>query len=213
MEIAVKIFQSLFYVIASTIAILTYLKAKDGLLNSVNTEYQKKVMEKLAQLSEEIVGEFDFSSKNHHSKDLTFGELVSRVNRFAKENKEEMLAGNLKFIGTPATEQMIVGLTKPSLIETDPFIPSGIRAKLTSFYKMKYEETYSVYREVILEYQNALENGDSIWWRNIDSAPGILRNRVNDILDNRGIGLSKLKDFAHEIRNDIKKYYDNFNPI
>ena len=45
MDIAVKIFQSLFYIIASTVAILTYLKAKDGLLNSVNTEYQKKVME------------------------------------------------------------------------------------------------------------------------------------------------------------------------
>ena len=67
MDIAVKIFQSLFYIIASTVAIMTYLKAKDGLLNSVNTEYQKKVMEKLTQLSEEIIDEFDFSSETHHS--------------------------------------------------------------------------------------------------------------------------------------------------
>lgn len=213
MDIAVKIFQSLFYIIASTVAILTYLKAKDGLLNSVNTEYQKKVMEKLTQLSEEIIGEFDYSSETHHSKDNTFGELISRVNSFARKNKEELLSGDLKFMGTPATEKMIVGLTMPSLIDTDPFIPSSIRTKLASFYKMKHEETYSVYREVILEYQNALEKGDSIWWRNIDDAPGILRNKVNEILDKKGIGLSQLEIFAHEIRNDIKKYYDSFNPI
>ena len=39
-----KVTQVLFFGIAGTVAILTYRKAKDGLLNTVNTEYQKKVI-------------------------------------------------------------------------------------------------------------------------------------------------------------------------
>ncbi len=39
-----KVTQIAFYVAAGVVAILTYLKAKRGLLNTVNTEYQKKVV-------------------------------------------------------------------------------------------------------------------------------------------------------------------------
>jgi len=39
-----KVTQILFFGIAGTVAILTYRKAKDGLLNTVNTEYQKKAI-------------------------------------------------------------------------------------------------------------------------------------------------------------------------
>lgn len=42
MDLIESIFRTIFYVIASIIAILTFIKAKNGLLNSVNTECQKK---------------------------------------------------------------------------------------------------------------------------------------------------------------------------
>jgi len=39
--------QIAFYIVGGTVAVLTYIKAKNGLLNTVNTENHKKVIEKL----------------------------------------------------------------------------------------------------------------------------------------------------------------------
>jgi len=58
METTLKLIQMGFYAVASTIAILTYLKAKNGLLNTVNTEYHKKVIDRLVALSDEVFKEF-----------------------------------------------------------------------------------------------------------------------------------------------------------
>ena len=49
-----KATQILFYVVAGTVAVLTYRKAKDTLLNTVNTEYQKKVIGRLEELAKEL---------------------------------------------------------------------------------------------------------------------------------------------------------------
>ena len=59
-----KVTQILFFGIAATVAILTYRKAKDGLLNTVNTEYQKKVINRLDELAKELGSEFDSKSPN-----------------------------------------------------------------------------------------------------------------------------------------------------
>ena len=60
-----KIVQIAFYAIASIVAILTYRAARRGLLNTVNTEYQKRVMDRLQKLSEDLYSEFDPSSPAH----------------------------------------------------------------------------------------------------------------------------------------------------
>lgn len=44
LDTLLKVAQISFYLIASTIAILTYIKAKKGLLNTINSEYHKKII-------------------------------------------------------------------------------------------------------------------------------------------------------------------------
>ncbi len=60
-----KVTQIAFYVAAGVVAILTYLKAKRGLLNTVNTEYQKKVIERLGSIADELLEEFDPASERY----------------------------------------------------------------------------------------------------------------------------------------------------
>ncbi len=60
-----KIVQIVFYSVGVVIALLTYQAAKRGLLNTVNTEYQKRVMDRLQKLSEDLYSEFDPSSPTH----------------------------------------------------------------------------------------------------------------------------------------------------
>lgn len=63
-----KIVQIGFYITVATITVLTYRSAKNGLLNTVNTEYQKKVIAKLEELSNELGSEIDSTSPNYWAK-------------------------------------------------------------------------------------------------------------------------------------------------
>jgi len=54
-DVILKLVQIAFYLTAAIIAVLTYLKAIRGLLSPVNTEYQKKVIERLGMVSDELL--------------------------------------------------------------------------------------------------------------------------------------------------------------
>ena len=51
--------QILFYLVTGTVVILTYNNARKSLLNPVHTAYQKLVINKLKELSEELYSEFE----------------------------------------------------------------------------------------------------------------------------------------------------------
>ncbi|MGX1373473.1 uncharacterized membrane-anchored protein YhcB (DUF1043 family), partial [Priestia megaterium] len=63
-----------FYIIGATVAIFTYRSARRGLLNTVHTEYQKRVMDHLERLSETLYSEFDSKSENNFGYDDIKGE-------------------------------------------------------------------------------------------------------------------------------------------
>ena len=54
-----------FYIIAGIVAVLTYRAAVKGWLTPTNTEYQKRVIDRLAKLSEGLFAEFDPTSENY----------------------------------------------------------------------------------------------------------------------------------------------------
>jgi len=59
---ALKLIQIGFYTINAAVAILTYRAATKGLLNTVTTEYKKRVIERLQKLSDDLYSEFDQTS-------------------------------------------------------------------------------------------------------------------------------------------------------
>jgi hypothetical protein len=85
---ALKLVQIGFYVTGGAIAVLTYRAAKRGLLNSVNTEYQKRVMDRLAGLSDELFAEFDPDSEHFWAKEQMGGPLLDHVLNDFLEHKE-----------------------------------------------------------------------------------------------------------------------------
>src|ERR1700734_2310453 len=87
-----KIVQIGFYLIGAIVAILTYRAARRGLLNTVNTEYQKRVMDRLQKLSEDLYGEFDSSSETHWAKMRPVHDGIEDINDVFERNREEILS-------------------------------------------------------------------------------------------------------------------------
>src|SRR5436309_1012595 len=76
-----KLVQIGFYATGATVAVLTYRSAKRGLLNTVNTEYQKRVIERLHALAEELLSEFDPGSPNYWAAKGIIEEAVRQINK------------------------------------------------------------------------------------------------------------------------------------
>ena len=93
MDTLLKVVQIGFYITAASIGILTYLKAKNGLLNTVNTEYQKKVIDRLAELSTELLDEFDSSSDNYWLRENSVKEILDRIHEEIMPHKNEIISG------------------------------------------------------------------------------------------------------------------------
>lgn len=70
---------------------MTYIKAKNGLLNSINTEYQKRVMDRLSQLASEIYEEFDPISEKYWAKEEQAKEVLSDLHEKIIPYKHEII--------------------------------------------------------------------------------------------------------------------------
>lgn len=103
-----KLAQIAFFVTAGTVAVLTYIKAKNGLLNTINTEYHKKIIERLSALSAELYEEFDLLSEKHWARDRSAEELVKRINEQVAGNKKRFMEEkDYLAIGIPVVESTI----------------------------------------------------------------------------------------------------------
>lgn len=211
MDVTLKVFQIGFYTVGSIIAILTFIKAKNGLLNSVNTEYQKKVMERLAEISDELWEEFDYSSENHWSKNDDLKQALETIHVYAKENKHELLTEKTSFPGVPLPKKQLEIMALKEKLKSDPFVPNRIRGKLISILDNRVASMFEAYHSVIGTYQEDLAKGKH--WNSLDDNHGWISNKIVGVMARNGAGITDLENAAHEIRLEIQKYYDEFNPI
>ena len=86
-----KVAQISFYVVIAGVAVLTYLKAKNTLLNSVNTEYHKHIINSLIKVSNTLFSEFDEESDNYWVKNLQVEDAVNKINQQFLNHKDKIL--------------------------------------------------------------------------------------------------------------------------
>ena len=90
---ALKIVQIAFYIVGAIVAILTYRAARRGLLNTVNTEYQKRVMDRLHKLSEDLYSEFDPSSETYWPRVHAVPDAIAHINDVFERSRDEIQIG------------------------------------------------------------------------------------------------------------------------
>jgi hypothetical protein len=207
-----KIVQIGFYAIGAIVAVLTYRAARRGLLNSVNTEYQKRVMDRLQKLSWDLYSEFDPSSPaywvNGHF--VAVEDAVKHINDVFTAGKSTILKhGDFPYpCGTPVAEdeERLSRLLNP--IRSDPFIPEPIREAVIDLLNTRLEVLMETRHTELERYAKSLANGK----REPASEAGGIQNRILEQQRLRGCGIEAIEEEVHAVRALIQDYFDGFNP-
>jgi hypothetical protein len=206
-----KIIQSTFYVTGTIVAVLTYRAAKRGLLNTVNTEYQKRVMDRLHKLSEDLYDEFDRSSPTHWATVRPVHDAIEEINQVFENHMGEILAARKYYYGTPCTEdvQRLQHLLDP--VVSDPFIPEKIRAAVIDLLKNRLHVLQGIYTREFEKYADSLAKGKQSLLIELDDV-NKLHNKIVEQMNKQGCGFRQIEQDVHEIRGLIQDYFDSFNP-
>ncbi len=207
-----RLTQISFYFIGSITALLTYRAAKRGLLNSVNTEYQKRVMDRLQKLSDELYCEFDPSSEFYWAGKDYVTHAINFINQHFEEHKEQILSsGKYYFFHIPQAEdeKRLQRMLGPVI--SDPFIPEEVRTAVVDLLENRIRVLLGTRMEVLRKYSDDLAQGiceplvESFSWVDI-------HNQINHQLYLKGCGITQIEEEVQEIRCRIHDYFDSFNP-
>lgn len=211
------IVQILFFLVTGTVVILTYVNARKSLLNPVHTEYQKLVINKLRELSEELYSEFDPESPNYWSdglreikkpldeSDRQF-ELMQRGTYLpGKWDDGTWREGGLLRSSTYDRNRYLARSVK-----ADPFIPPSIRRSTLELLEARARAHFEVEGKAIERYRQALLKGGEIKKRQANEL------RVRDIifseLYKRGFGPNQVEEKVNDLRLEIQQYLESFSP-
>ena len=203
---ALKIVQIAFYVTGIIIAILTYRAAKRGLLNTVNTEYQKRVMDRLQKLSEDLYSEFDPSSPTHWVMTRPVHDAIREINDVFLNHKDEILAERRFYYGTPHTKDVerLERLLAPAV--SDPFIPDNIRAVVVDLLENRLRISNEIYIREFEKYADNLAKGKQAPLTELDDV-NKMHNKIVRQKNMQGCGITQIEQQVHEICSLIRKIF------
>lgn len=208
---ALKAVQIFFYVIGATVAVLTYRAAKRGLLNTVATEYQKRVMDRLQRLSEDLYSEFDMASPTHWSRTKPVHGAIEHINEVFLRWQDDILATRRYDYGTPVTPDVLRLTQMLDPLTSDPFIPSNIRAAVVDLVENRLHVMHGIYFREFERYADRLAKGKQTPLTELDDINKV-HNRIVEQMNKQGCGIRDIEAEVHRIRGLIQDYFEDFNP-
>ena len=199
-----------FYCLTGILAVLTYLSAKRVLLNTVNTEYQKKVIIRLEDLSKILADEFYMHSEKYWVKNDTY--LITQIKTI-----NEMYAGNpdsllnedeLTLESNPQASYL---LALENEIKADPFVPKRIREAIIDNIIKRAYTIDAIYHSHLSQYASELAHGKAD--RSFEENYRRLEDSISKELVLKNCGILQIEDEVNYIRLYIQEYFESFRPI
>jgi hypothetical protein len=212
MDLVIKLIQIITNIVTVTIALFTYLSIKKNLLNSVNNEYQKKVLAKLEQLSDLLIEEFDMDSKFHlNNYDYINESLFSINSDFIKHIESGIEKLEFKFL-LPTNKQVEYLRTLSIKIKSDPFIPLYLKQKICKYWDLRRKYLNSICNDELNNYIQDLAHGNYNPTSSLDNLD-IINNSINLKLHYEGFDIEGVEEQVHNLRKEIQNYYHIFIPV
>ena len=209
-----KITQITFYIVTGVVVVLTYLKAKDTLLNSVNTEYQKKVINRLEELANELGSEFDSKSPNYWALHNPIREFIDQINETFAEQREELEELGYYPYGYPVSAHLLRLRYIVDTIESDPFVPEHIRTKVKEVLGKREQTLSDVFIKEFDKYFKALLKGNApLSTQGDDPEFDKFHNKIIQKLNKKESVITAYQEQIHQIRLAVQEYLESFDPF
>jgi hypothetical protein len=206
--------QILFYLSAIAVAWLTFTVARRGLLSPVNTEYQKRVMDRLAQLAEELWAEFDPTSERFGvGVDPNMLRVLRGVNEEYVAERDGSAPPDFPVHNIVHSESSRLRDLKDKL-EADPFLPAHIRTAVSEYLEKRS-----------MAIDHAQINCTDYWWRALrrdggaaeglealNKYEGVVQGEFVRSLTKRGWDFEQSRDHVRTIRLQIQQYLQRYDP-
>ncbi len=173
-----------------------------------HSEYQKRVMERLARLSDELYSEFNPAHEDYLTAHHGLQQALDLIHKDFERSKNEILAAGEweGWVILPGDTLRFERILEP--VRSDPFIPDSIRKVVVELLERRLAAFSEVSNEQLIEYRNALASGkikpDEENWMPI-------MNRINTEMTRRSCGPAQIETAVHAIRGLIQEHFDSFN--
>lgn len=199
-----------FYCLTGTLAILTYLSAKRVLLNTVNTEYQKKVILRLEALQKILADEFYLHSEKYWAKNDTY--LINQIKII-----NQMYAGtpgilyNEDDLMLESNPQASFLLTLENEITADPFVPKQVREAIIENIIKRAYSINDIYHNNLKKYASELALGNTA--ESFEENYHHLEENISKELVINNCEITQIENEVNCIRLYIQEYFESFRPI
>jgi hypothetical protein len=168
-------------------------------------------MDRLAFLARELYDEFDPDSPNYWARESPLSATLDEINQEFRRNRRSIIKAR-EFIGGSLVSKEYLRLDKLlTSIITDPFIPHVVRAKVVEFLQNRINTIEEVHSNEIDKYRSELAKG--LVKGRLSEYKNVVHNRVVDSLGERGFGVSQVEQSVNQIRLEIQKYFESFDPL
>jgi hypothetical protein len=169
-------------------------------------DYQKRVMDRLAKLSDDLYSEFNPASDRYLTEHNGLTDALRLIHADFHRYREEILAAGSwdEWIILASDTLRMEQIVEP--VRSDPFIPDHIRSVVVDLLERRLSAFSDVANEVLVEYRDELARGklqpDEMNW-----VP--LLNKINAGLAKQGCAPGHVEESVHRIRRVIQEYLGN----
>jgi hypothetical protein len=170
--------------------------------SSTTDEYQRRVTDRLAKLSDDLYSEFNPASEDYLKDHCGLQDALALIHNDFLLYKDEILAAGewTGWVILPSDTLRFQRILEP--VRSDPFVPDQIRKVVVELLGPRLDAFSEVSGELLHEYRNALASGE-ITPRD-DNWIAIM-NRMNAELAQRNCSPGQVEMAVHDIREMIQQ--------
>lgn len=210
-ELIKSISQIIFYVVTMIVAIFTYINARKSILSPVNTEYQKRIFDRLSEITNFICSEFQFGKSEYHLYQLPMEETLKEiVGEYELVKSSIADKGSFDITDFPASKEWIKFSKKYDEVQFDPYIPEKLKEPILKYLSKRADAANIAHCQAVknfIDYANEHGCSNVI---NIDNDE--IHNYYLVAMEQQNCDVDSLEIEVDKIKENFQKYMESFQP-
>lgn len=206
-----SVFQTLFYMVTIAVAILTYINAKKSILSPVNTEYQKRIFDRLAEVTSFLCSEFQMGSSEYYLYQLPMEETLKEITDEYERIKNDIEDKNdFHVTDYPVNPEWIKFRKKYDEVQFDPYIPEKLKTPILEYLNKRAESSSIAHNQAVSNFIRDANEESCAYVIKEDSWR--LHNYFLEALEQQKCDTETLEPEVNKIKENFQEYMQSFQP-